>query len=126
MRRHDPRADPLRRALLLAAAVVVSSHPAAAQVDLVSPDQERSRLSFNVTRASMVPTLEVVHASAFDWHPPFGARYSVVWHDIWPNPFDPAGHPEMEILERRYAPYCDWQGSWSRECLRAEGQAEPR
>lgn len=59
--------------------------------------------------------LEIVHADAFSWTPPKGARFSVGWHDIWPNPYDTAILVEMDRLENRYRHCCDWQGCWGRE-----------
>lgn len=61
--------------------------------------------------------LEILQADAFHWHPPTGATYSVVWHDLWPNPYHPGNLVEMERLERRFAPLCDWQGFWGRELI---------
>lgn len=57
--------------------------------------------------------LEIVCADAFTWTPPHGVHYSVVWHDIWPNPLDARCAEEIGRLESRYAPWCDWQGSWT-------------
>ncbi len=62
--------------------------------------------------------LRIREADAFDGPPP--GRYSVVWHDIWPNPHAPGIAPEVEALERLYAPCCDWQGSWLRQYWEAE------
>lgn len=59
--------------------------------------------------------LTIEHASAFDWVPAQDAHFSVAWHDIWPNPYDPAIAPEMDRLIDRYATYCDWQGCWGRD-----------
>jgi len=59
--------------------------------------------------------LEIVAADVFTWRPPEGARYSVVWHDVWPNPQAPETLPEMSALEGRYRPICDWHGCWPRE-----------
>lgn len=56
----------------------------------------------------------VVEADTFEWTPPRGARYSVGWHDIWPNPYDPRIRAEMDRLEDRYRHVCDWQASWGR------------
>ena len=67
--------------------------------------------------------ITIVHADAFRWTPPARARYTVAWHDIWPNPHDPRILVEMDRLEHRYAPYCAWQGCWGREL--AEGRREP-
>lgn len=57
--------------------------------------------------------LEIVQGDAFTWTPPAGVRYSVVWHDIWPNPRDPACADDMQRLHARFAACCDWQGSWT-------------
>ncbi len=59
------------------------------------------------------PRIEIVHASAFDWAPQPGARFTVGWHDIWENPVAPECEPEERELVARYGPYCDWQGTWS-------------
>jgi hypothetical protein len=61
------------------------------------------------------PRLRIVLADAFRWCPPEGCRYSVVWHDIWPNAFDPASWRESHELIARYAGWADWQGSWALE-----------
>ena len=68
--------------------------------------------------------VRVFQGNAFAWRPPAGARYTVGWHDIWPNPHDAGRWPEMEALEIRYRRYCDWQGSWVREYLREERTAD--
>ncbi len=59
--------------------------------------------------------LEVIEADVFTWQPPEGAHYSVIWHDIWPNPQAPETLPEMDSLEARYGPLSDWHGCWPRE-----------
>lgn len=42
-----------------------------------------------------------------------GARWSVVWHDIWTD-LTSDNLPEMHRLHRRYGRRCRWQGSWAR------------
>lgn len=59
--------------------------------------------------------LEILEADALGWQPPRGVHYSVVWHDIWPNPQDPACEADMLRLEAIYHPCCDWHGCWPRE-----------
>ena len=59
--------------------------------------------------------LEVLEADAFSWQPPSGASYSVIWHDIWPNPQAPEVAGEMQALEAHYGAYGDWHGSWPQE-----------
>jgi hypothetical protein len=65
--------------------------------------------------------VEIVHGDAFRWQPDAGRRFAVGWHDIWPDPHDRQAQAQAEQLESRFAPYCDWQGSWPREYLGALG-----
>lgn len=62
------------------------------------------------------PRVEIVHASAYDYKPPKGRRYGMVWHDIW-NTITPDNLPEMNRLKRKYQRVADWQGCWAEnEC----------
>jgi hypothetical protein len=62
--------------------------------------------------------LTIVHANAFDYKPPKGVRYGMVWHDIW-DTICSENYDEMKKLHRKYGKICDWQWSWCRElCLR--------
>lgn len=74
-------------------------------LEMVSPHYQDHRVTF-------------VHASAFDYRPPKGKRYAMVWHDIWD--FICADNiPEMQRLHRKYGRRADWQGSWARsQCER--------
>jgi len=63
--------------------------------------------------------LEVIEADAFSWQPAGARRFTVVWHDIWPDPYLPEIDAEIARLEARYQACCDWQGYWPREYLRA-------
>ena len=65
------------------------------------------------------PKLEVVNADAFEYKPPKGIRYSVVWHDIWDN-LCADNLPEMSKLHRKYGRRCDWQGSWGKEYIKRQ------
>jgi hypothetical protein len=63
------------------------------------------------------PRLTVVCADAFEFVPPKGKRYQMVWHDIWDD-ICTDNLPEMAKLHRKYGRRADWQGSWSKEiCL---------
>jgi hypothetical protein len=66
---------------------------------------------------------EVVHASAFDYQPPKGARYGAVWHDIW-DAICEDNLPEMSTLHRKYGRRADWQGSWARDTIERQRRAE--
>lgn len=61
--------------------------------------------------------LTVVHANAFEWQPPKGARWDAVWHDIWPN-ICGDNWEAMKALHRKYGRRCDWQDSWCRYQVR--------
>ena len=56
--------------------------------------------------------ITIVPADAFTWTPERGEHYTVGWHDIWPDPHAASNIPEMQLLEDRYRPWCDWQGCW--------------
>lgn len=55
--------------------------------------------------------VEIVCADAFEYEPPRGVRYSVVWHDIWDDICEDNA-PEMSRLKRKYEGCSDWQGCW--------------
>lgn len=74
-------------------------------IDMVSPHYEDSRVT-------------IICASAFDYQPPKGKRYGMVWHDIW-SYICADNLTEMHKLHRKYGKRADWQGSWCRnECGR--------
>lgn len=58
--------------------------------------------------------VEIIHADAFDYKPPKGKKYDVVWHDIWDN-ICSDNLPEMTRLHRKYGRRTNWQGSWCKE-----------
>lgn len=74
-------------------------------IDIVSPHYKDDRVTF-------------VCDSAFDYTPPKGKRYKMVWHDIW-DYICADNLPEMTRLHRKYGRRTDWQGSWCKaECQR--------
>lgn len=74
-------------------------------LDMVAPHYADVRVTF-------------VCASAFEYQPPKGKRYGMVWHDIW-DYICGDNLPEMIRLCRKYGRRADWQGSWCRaECER--------
>lgn len=60
------------------------------------------------------PRVRIVHDSAFNYQPPKGKRFQMVWHDIW-DYICGDNLPEMHRLHRKYGRRADWQGSWCRE-----------
>src|SRR5262249_20646262 len=63
--------------------------------------------------------IEIVEADAFTWKPPQQRRFTVGWHDIWPDPYMPVVAEEMRQLEDRHGAWCDWQGFWPKSYLQA-------
>lgn len=55
--------------------------------------------------------VNIINADAYEWKPPKGIRYNVVWHDIW-NDICSDNLPEMTKLHRKYGEKTDWQDSW--------------
>jgi len=68
-------------------------------------------------RARHGDRLEIVHGDAFEWVPPRGVRYDVVWHDIFDD-ISADNLPLMTRLKRRYCRRCDWQGCWAEDQCR--------
>ena len=74
-------------------------------IDIVAPHYQDERAVF-------------ICASAFDYKPPKGKRYQMVWHDIWDD-ICADNLPEMTRLHRKYGRRADWQNSWCKaECMR--------
>lgn len=55
--------------------------------------------------------LEIIHADAFEYCPPKGVRYGMVWHDIWPT-ISAYNHEGMKRLHHKYGRRANWQSSW--------------
>lgn len=55
--------------------------------------------------------VQIIAASAFDYQPPKGEKYGMVWHDIWEH-ICGDNLPEMTKLKRKYGRRADWQGCW--------------
>ncbi len=74
-------------------------------IDLVSPFYNDPRITY-------------VRCSAFDYKPPRGKQYQMVWHDIWDN-ISEENLPEMKKLKDKYRRRTRWQGCWcEEECRR--------
>lgn len=77
-------------------------------LDLVSPHYKDSRITW-------------VCSDAYEYKPPKGKRYQMVWHDIWDH-ITADNLPQMTKLHRKYGRRADWQGSWCKaECKRYAG-----
>lgn len=98
---------------LIAEAILEPPEGSVERITIVERSDDVMRLVAPHLLARYPDRLEIVSGDAFTWTPPAGVHYSVCWHDIWPNPRDPACRAEIQRLEARYAPWCDWQGSWT-------------
>lgn len=58
--------------------------------------------------------IKIHHADAFEFAPPDGVRYTVVWHDIWDD-ICCDNLEEMKWLHLKYGRRADWQRSWCRD-----------
>jgi len=57
--------------------------------------------------------VEIINEDAFEYKPPKGIRYGMVWHDIWTY-ICADNYEGMKKLHRKYGRKTDWQGSWCR------------
>lgn len=65
--------------------------------------------------------LSIINADALEWRPEKGARFDVVWHDIWDEVLNSDNKPEVQKLRRAYGRRCDFQWCWSQEYARIAG-----
>ena len=99
----------------------VACKPEVKGVTVIEKSPDVISLVWPYYRAMFDDRVEVVEADAFEYKPPKGIRYGVVWHDIWGN-ICGDNLPEMTRLHRKYGRLADWQGSWCRyECRRYAG-----
>jgi hypothetical protein len=63
--------------------------------------------------------IDIHEGDAFVWESPDARRFTVGWHDIWPDPYVATNIEEMKRLEAHHAPWCDWQGFWPKAYLEA-------
>ena len=71
--------------------------------------------------AHVAPHLDLRHVAmvqgdAFTLRHPVGARWSVVWHDVWDDLCED-NLLQMTVLHRKFGGRCEWQGSWSKDYL---------
>ena len=56
----------------------------------------------------------IIEADAFDYEPPAGMKFDVVWHDIWDN-ICCDNLAEMGGLRSKYENIATWQGCWAQK-----------
>jgi hypothetical protein len=69
--------------------------------------------------------LTIIQADAYEYKPPKGEKYDVVWHDIWDD-LCTDNLEGMHKLHRKYGRRAVWQGSWSRELCEYHKRQERR
>jgi hypothetical protein len=58
--------------------------------------------------------LEIICADALEWNPPRGARYDMVWSDIWDN-ICADNIKDFSSLRRKYSRKKVWHGIWAED-----------
>ena len=104
---------------LVVEAMLRPSHSRVTRVTVVEFSPDVIRLVAPYLHGRHPGRVEIVEADAFAWEPPAGRRFSVGWHDIWPDPHAADNAAEMARLEERYRARCDWQGFWPKTYLAA-------
>jgi hypothetical protein len=67
--------------------------------------------------------LTIHHASCLTKQWPADVRWSVAWHDIWPDIVE-ANLPDMRLLRSVFAGRCDWQACWGDGLLTGSEQGD--
>lgn len=112
---HNARGHVLINGLGLGLALALTIH----KVDhftVVEIDADLIELVGPYWRTRLGPRLDLIHADAFEYTPPRGARYNAVWHDIWPT-VCPDNLPDMKRLRKKYQRRTVWQGCWGEDQL---------
>lgn len=105
---------------LIAEAILRRPEGRVSRITVVELSPDVIRLVAPYLTAKYPDRIDVVEGDAFTWTPPAERRFTVGWHDIWPNPHAPGVEEQMERLHEHHAGWCDWQGSWPASYRRAE------
>lgn len=108
---------------LIAEAVLRDEEARVGRITIVELSEDVVRLVGPWLQARYPGRIEIAHADAFTWEPPSGRRFTVGWHDIWPDPRAETNRDEIERLRQHHGRWCDWQGFWPEEYLAAAGEA---
>lgn len=102
---------------LIAEAMLRPTNSPVGRITIIEFSSDVIRLVAPYIRSRYPDKVEIIEADAFTWQPPPNKRFTVGWHDIWPNPTASTNFEEMERLEIHYRDYCDWQGFWPKTYL---------
>lgn len=97
---------------LIAEAILRTAKDRVSRITIVEFSSDVIKLVAPYLQSRHPGKIEIIEADAFTWEPPHNQRFTVGWHDIWPDPNAPENAQEMERLEKRYRNWCDWQGFW--------------
>jgi hypothetical protein len=104
---------------LVAEAVLRAGAESVEQITVIEKSPDVIALVAPYLGARYNGKIRVVQEDAFSWSNPTRQHFSVGWHDIWPDPYVSTNTAEMAHLEAHYSPWCDWQGFWPAEYLKA-------
>lgn len=104
---------------LVAEAILRATTDKACRIIIVEKSADVIRLVSPLLRSRYGDRIEIIEGDAFTWEPPAARRFTVGWHDIWPDPCATENIEEMNRLELHHAQWCDWQGCWPRTYLEA-------
>ena len=97
---------------LIAEAILRESENRVRRITIVEQAEEVIALVAPYLHGRWPGRIEIVQGDAFSWIAPVGVRYSVAWHDIWPDPMASSVDDEVTRLREHHAAWCDWQGFW--------------
>ncbi|MDX2043194.1 MAG: class I SAM-dependent methyltransferase [Acidobacteriota bacterium] len=104
---------------LIAEAMLRPANSPVSRITIIEFSPDVIRLVAPYIQSRYPNKVEIIEADAFTWQPLTGKRFTVGWHDIWPNPTASSNDEEMERLETHYRNYCDWQGFWPKTYIEA-------
>ena len=104
---------------LVAEAILRTPESNVTRVTIVEQSADVIQLVAPFLRSRYGDKIEIQEGDAFVWEPPAERRFTVGWHDIWPDPYTNTNVEEMERLEAHHARWCDWQGFWPKAYLEA-------
>lgn len=90
-----------------------------------SPDVIKLSAGHYLSNLRYKGRLEIIMDDALSWKPHRGARWDVVWHDIWDS-IGAQNWESMKRLHRRFGRRAGWQGSWCRDRVFRQIEQERR
>ena len=66
----------------------------------------------------MPEKITVIEADAFEWTPPKGKQWDVIWHDIWPNICLDDCESRAKLSRRFARKWTVYHGAWAKEEIR--------